>query len=80
MRALVPEELSVEQKIGQLLVARCYVDEDDRKFIIDMVKKKCVGGVQMCFGEEQKSLVFLCTVTYNVWDVWAFIESESRKE
>lgn len=57
MRALVPEELSVEQKIGQLLVARCYVDQDDRKFIIDMVKKKCVGGVQMCFGEEQKSLV-----------------------
>ncbi len=47
MENLVLEEMTVEQKIGQLLVARGYRSEEDKKFIIEMIKKRAVGGVQV---------------------------------
>ena len=49
--------LTVEQKIGQLICARGYINEDDKKFILEMVKKKCVGGIQMGFRDGCKEFI-----------------------
>lgn len=48
MTELNLNELSIEQKIGLLICARGYVDENDKAFILEMVKKKSLGGIQMC--------------------------------
>lgn len=57
MKKLNLNDLTIEQKIGQLIVARGYINEEDKKFIIDMAKKKCVGGVQMCFRDGYKNFI-----------------------
>ena len=57
MKELELSDLSAEQKIGQLIVARCGLCEEDKKFIIDMAKKKCVGGIQMCFSDGYKEFI-----------------------
>lgn len=46
MRLLKLEEMTLEQKIGQLICARGYRDEDDKKFVLEMIKKGAVGAVQ----------------------------------
>ncbi len=57
MKELDIKELSVEQKIGQLLVVRGCNDEEDKKFIYEMIDKKAVGGVQMCFCDGYKDFM-----------------------
>ncbi len=54
IKELKLEELTVEQKIGQLIVARHCIDEEDAQFVLDMIKKKAVGGVQYDFREKYK--------------------------
>ena len=49
MKELKLSELTIEQKIGLLICARGYVDENDKQFILEMVKKKSLGGIQMCY-------------------------------
>lgn len=52
MKSLILEELTVEQKIGQLLFVRGYRNEEDKKFVLQMIKNKSVGGVQVRAREE----------------------------
>ncbi len=52
MKELNLNELSIEQKIGQLLVVRGYLDEQDKAEIYEMIKEKKVGGVQVPCGSE----------------------------
>lgn len=47
MQKLRFEELTLEQKIGQLLVVRGFLDEEDREYIYQMMEKRCVGGIQI---------------------------------
>ena len=47
MELLKLSEMSVEQKIGMLLIARGFRGDDDRAFIFEMLKKKSVGGIQV---------------------------------
>ena len=47
MKSIDINELSVEQKIGMLLVVRDISDPEDRKFVFDMIKKRAVGGIQV---------------------------------
>ena len=47
MKGLNINELTLEQKIGQLFVVRNYVDEEDRAFVYEMLKKRAVGGIQV---------------------------------
>ena len=47
MKCLNIEELTTEQKIGQLMVARGYSHEGDREFIFDLLKNKSLGGLQL---------------------------------
>ena len=49
MKSLNINELSTEQKIGQLMVARGFIDEKDREFIYEMIEKRALGGIQMSF-------------------------------
>lgn len=36
------KELSVGQKIGHLLCVRVYLDEDDRRYVYEMLEKKYI--------------------------------------
>ncbi len=55
IKELKLEELSLEQKIGQLLVARKITDTSDptnREFVYEMLEKRCVGGIQVACDEN----------------------------
>ena len=52
MKPLNLDELTVEQKIGQLFVVRNYVDDEDRAFVYEMLEKRAVGGVQVRVNED----------------------------
>ena len=47
MNILRLEELSVEQKIGQLLTCRGFRSEEDKEFVYDMIRKRSLGGIQV---------------------------------
>ena len=47
MKKLVLEELTLEQKIGQLLMVRGFINEEDRAFVYEMMEKRCVGAIQI---------------------------------
>lgn len=48
MKSLNIDELTIEQKIGQLFVVRTSVlYEEDKEFIFEMLEKGCVGGIQV---------------------------------
>ncbi|MBR4893310.1 MAG: glycoside hydrolase family 3 protein [Clostridia bacterium] len=51
------DELTLEQKIGQLICARGFCNDKDKEFILDMVKKRAVGGIQMSFHGDYKEFV-----------------------
>jgi len=57
MKLTKVEEMTLEQKIGHLIVARGYVDEEDKEYILSMVKKGCVGGVQMWHYEGYSDFI-----------------------
>lgn len=50
-------DLSIEQKIGQLIVARRWDNEEDVEFIFEMLKKKAVGAVQIRYFEGCEKLI-----------------------
>ena len=52
MKPLIFEELTTEQKIGLLITARRMGEGEDREFLLDMIRKKAVGGVQIPCGEH----------------------------
>ena len=52
IKPLKLEELTIEQKIGQLFVVRNYVDDEDRAFVYEMLEKRAVGGVQVRVNED----------------------------
>lgn len=51
MKELNINDLTLEQKIGQLLCVRGFIDEKDEAFVMEMVKKKAVGAIQMGYFE-----------------------------
>ena len=57
MKPLKLEELSLEQKIGQLIIVRGFLDDEDRKFIMEMTAKKAVGGFQLPYTEGGEKLI-----------------------
>ncbi len=49
------EDLTVEQKIGMLFVVRGFRDDEDKAFVLDMIKKHAIGAVQIfTWGDYQK--------------------------
>lgn len=57
MKELVLEELSIEQKIGQLLTVRGFLDDNDRSFVYEMLEKKAVGAVQVRYTPNCHQLI-----------------------
>ena len=47
MKCIDINELSVEQKIGMLFVVRSITEPDEREFVLDMIEKRAIGGVQV---------------------------------
>ena len=47
MKSLNINELTVEQKIGQLLMVRGFIDDEDREFIYHMMENRSVGAIQI---------------------------------
>ena len=45
MQSLVLSELSIEQKIGQMLLARPPINKIDKAFIHDLIKNHALGGI-----------------------------------
>ncbi|MBO5454813.1 MAG: glycoside hydrolase family 3 protein [Clostridia bacterium] len=50
------EDMTIEQKIGHLIVARGFIDEEDAAYILEMVKKRCLGGYQYV-GDKNRSVL-----------------------
>lgn len=57
MKPLKLNDLTLEQKIGQLIIVRGFLDDEDRKFIMEMTAKKAVGGFQIPYSENGKALI-----------------------
>ena len=57
MKPLKLEDLTLEQKIGQLIIVRGFLDDEDRKFIMEMTAKKAVGGFQLPYTEGGEKLI-----------------------
>lgn len=57
MKLLKLEEMTLEQKIGQLICARGWIDEDDKAYILDMIRKRALGGIQGAPDVKRKQLV-----------------------
>lgn len=67
MKMLKLEEMTLEQKIGHLICARGYRDEEDRAFILEMIKKGAVGGVQgICNGDFNCAVDAVETADYPI--------------
>lgn len=54
MEELKLENMTLEQKIGHLICARGYINDEDKTYILEMIKKRAVGGIQMCFRNGYK--------------------------
>ncbi len=57
MKELNINELTVEQKIGQLICVRKFIDKDDEAFIFDMLRKKAVGAIQVNYFDGVKEFI-----------------------
>lgn len=47
MKPLNINELTLEQKIGQLLMVRGFIDDEDRKFVYQMMENRSIGAIQV---------------------------------
>ena len=57
MQELKLSELTLEQKIGLVICARGGRDAEDKAFILEMVRKKAVGGIQIAFTDDYKDFI-----------------------
>jgi len=58
MKPLMPEDLTLKQKIGQLIIVRGFLNDEDRTFIMEMTAKKAVGSFQLPYTEGGDSLKY----------------------
>lgn len=47
MKSLVLEDLTIEQKIGQMLLCRSPIDAEDKEFILELLRNKSLGGIHL---------------------------------
>lgn len=47
MRVLRLDELTIEQKIGQMLLCRQPLDIEDKDFVIELIKNRSLGGIHI---------------------------------
>ena len=47
MKPLELSDLSIEQKIGQMLLARRPLDAEDKEGILELIRNRCLGGIHL---------------------------------
>ena len=57
MQELKLGELTLEQKIGLVICSRGGQNDEDKAFILEMVRKKAVGGIQIAFTDGYKAFI-----------------------
>lgn len=57
MEGLRLQELSLEQKLGLVIMSRGGLNAEDKAFILEMIRKRAVGGVQIAFTDGYQDFV-----------------------
>ena len=57
MEGLCLQALTLEQKLGQVIMARGYRTPEEKEFLLEMVGKKAVGGIQIAFTDGWQDFV-----------------------
>lgn len=57
MEKLTIDNMTLEQKIGHLIISRGFVNEEDKEFFLEMVDKRAVGGLQVRYYEGCEKLI-----------------------
>lgn len=57
VKSLVFEELTTEQKIGLIITARGLGSGADKDFILEMIKKRALGGIQIPLNSNTDKLI-----------------------
>ena len=52
MTGLCLQELTLDQKLGQVIMARGCKDHEDKAFLLEMIRNRAVGGVQIPFTDD----------------------------
>lgn len=57
MEELKLNQLTLEQKLGQVICSRGYRDAEDKAFLLEMIRKKAIGGVQIAFDDNYQDFI-----------------------
>ena len=57
MEGLCLQELSLDQKLGMVIMSRGGKNAEDKAFILEMIRKRAVGGVQIAFTDGYQDFV-----------------------
>ena len=52
MTGLCLQELTLDQKLGQVIMARGCKGPEDKAFLLEMIRNRAVGGVQIPFTDD----------------------------
>ena len=66
MQELKLNELTLEQKIGLVICSRGGRDDEDKAFILEMVRKKAVGGIQIAFVVQLANPFSISALGFNL--------------
>ncbi|OQY34426.1 MAG: hypothetical protein B6241_04815 [Spirochaetaceae bacterium 4572_59] len=64
MNKLILSELTIEQKIGQMLFCRQPIDQEDKDFMIELIRRRSLGGVHIWDPEKTPVNEFLEAADY----------------
>lgn len=66
MKSLNINELSIEQKLGQMLICRQPLDNADKEFILQLIKNRSLGGIQISNTKDVKVNEILAAAEYPI--------------
>lgn len=64
MRALKITDLTIKQKIGQMLLCRRPINKEDKGFIIEMIRNRSLGGIHLTYEMKDEIPEFLEAADY----------------
>lgn len=57
MEGLNLQQLTLDQKLGQVIMARGYKAQEDKAFLLEMIRNRAVGGVQIAFTDGWQEFI-----------------------
>lgn len=64
MKKLNLSELTIEQKIGQMLLCRRPVNAEDKKGILELIRNRCLGGIHLVYQTKEQISEYLEAADY----------------